>query len=225
MRRERITLRLIAATVVQDALNLERGFPSTLVALALRPGEAIRDYLSGRTLPYTNPFKYLLVWVALSTLFTAWFDLLSRGFVDAFPDPDAPGAATSYLVMEVLAPFYNLALLFGVPFMALFSRMLFRRAGYNLAEHMVFNGFVYGQQTALFVLLVPVMLLWPGATAWVMVLYLLMMMAYYAWACVSFFQVGWVRGTFLALSTSFLATGTYYLALVAVVGLVVRFTG
>src|SRR3712207_7726642 len=39
----------------------------------------------------------------------------------------------------------NLIMALGVPFQAVFTRLLFRRVGYNFAEHLIFNTYVYAQ--------------------------------------------------------------------------------
>lgn len=209
----RLTLRGILANVARDGFNLERGFLATLVGLSVRPGAAIREYLGGRTLPYTNPLKYLLVWVALATFATAGLDIVGRYVELMLPDPDAPESQAVMPFFDIVTRWYNLVLLLGVPFLAVFSRLLFRRAGFNLAEHLVFNGYVYAHQSALFLLSVPVILLWPGTLAWVMAAYIFAIGAYYIWACVDFFQVGWMRGIVLANLVMVLAYAVYYLAI------------
>jgi hypothetical protein len=224
-RPERLTLRRIGANIARDGFNLERGFLGTMAALSIRPGQAIREYLSGRDQAYTNPLKYLLVWAALATLATVGLDILGRHLELMLPDPDSPESQAVMPFFDVMARWYNLVLLLGVPFLAAFSRLLFRGADFNLAEHLVFNGYVYGHQSAIFLAFVPIFLLAPGALLWVMGGYLLAIGAYYIWACVDFFRVGWLKGMFLANGVMVLAYLTYYAAIIAVVWGAGRFTG
>lgn len=72
-------------------------------------------------------------------------------------------------------------LLLTVPLLAVASRWLYRARGLNLAEHCVFNAYVFAQQN-LFSL--PFLLLiqwWSSGLGLIMSAYYILCLAYYAW--------------------------------------------
>jgi hypothetical protein len=183
--------------VAADGLNLERGLLATLRGLTIRPGRTVREYLSGRTRPYTNPVKYLLLFVALSGFATLVLGVMERqAEVFGALEGDRPPQLDRYL--DLMTRYFNVALVAGVPFMAVFTRLLFRRAGFNIAEHLIFNTYAYGHQTALFLPFAAGLAIAPEAFAPWMLGYTLVMTAYYVWASERFFLVGRVRGVLLA---------------------------
>lgn len=74
------TTRLASRDLVQPIFNLfnaDRGWAHTVAELTRRPGTVINDYLAGRRVAYTEPFKYtvsayalglLALWLTESTL-------------------------------------------------------------------------------------------------------------------------------------------------------------
>ena len=191
-----------------DGLNLERGLPATLRGLSIRPGRTVREYLSGRTRPYTNPVKYLLVFVALSGFATLFLGVMERqAEVLGAVAGERPPQLDRYL--DLMTRYFNVALVAGVPFMAVFTRLLFRRAGFNIAEHLIFNTYAYGHQTALFLPFAAAMAIAPEAFLPWLLGYMLVMTAYYLWASERFFLVGKVRGVVLASAVVALAYAWY----------------
>jgi len=195
VRRSRFALRPLMRQAADDALNLDQGLLHTVVALTVRPGIAVAEYVRGRTRPYTNPAKYLVICAALAT-----FVMLYSGVLDAqlnvMEDQTRRGAeARDALVderlnalSEFMTRYFNIILILGVPFLAVFSRLLFFRSAYNFAEHLVFNVFIYAHQNLFFLLAVPLFLL--GMDVMMLTsLYLLLIVTYYIWACYDFFQV------------------------------------
>ncbi|MCC6724047.1 MAG: DUF3667 domain-containing protein, partial [Saprospiraceae bacterium] len=65
---ERITLRFIGVELFQMLTNLERGLWHTLLELVRNPGRVIRDYLSGATVLYYQPVRFLLLMTGISAL-------------------------------------------------------------------------------------------------------------------------------------------------------------
>jgi len=118
--RGRHTLRGMAAAFLGRVLDLDRGLLHTAHALTIRPGTVVRDYLAGRTVPYTNPVAYMLICFAA-------FAIASRVLGGATGSED--DRALTALV---------------VPFIAAVSRLLFWRARLNYAEHLVLVLYLLG---------------------------------------------------------------------------------
>ncbi|MGF1532964.1 MAG: DUF3667 domain-containing protein [Bernardetiaceae bacterium] len=109
-----------------DILELKKGTLKTTSDLLLRPSTLIRDYLYGKTLPYQNPFKFLLSLIGVS-LFVQLFIAKSPGeslYVQAF----------------------NLSL---VVLLAGAAWLVFRKEKYNFFEHLIVSGFAVAKITLL----------------------------------------------------------------------------
>jgi len=118
--RGRHTLRGMAAAFLGRVLDLDHGLLHTVHGLTVRPGTVVRDYLAGRTVPYTNPAAYLLICFAA-------FAIAARVF----------GGATGSEDDRALAALV-------VPFIAAASRLLFWRTRLNYAEHLVLVLYLLG---------------------------------------------------------------------------------
>jgi len=213
--RGRFTVRTIVAHLVTDAFDLNRGLLFTAVALFRRPGEVVREYVSGATVRYTNPVKYLVVCVALVVFATIQLGAtgeVAGGFAEGF---GTEAAVEAQRVTELLNRYMNVLMALAVPFMAAASRLLFRRARLNYAEHLIFNLYVYAQQSLLFLPFVP---LWglrlPAFKLLLLLAYCLAMLVYYAWAATSFFGERTVPGVLRALATQAMG-GIAYAAVAA----------
>lgn len=190
---DQLTIGGLTAEAVDGVFNLNSGFLHTLLALAQRPGMTIREYVNGRTAPYTNPFKYLLVCAGAAALAYIQLGLYSTQFSQL---DQALGSNPSDAVVELraqLARYFNLFMVLSVPFLALFSRAIFRRSHHNLAEHLVFNVYVFAQQNVIFLLMVPVGLLSGGTL--LNTIYMITAFVYYCWACATFFRVSVLEGS------------------------------
>ena len=153
--RERLTVRSIATHLVADALDLNRGLLYTFLELWRRPGGVVRDYVRGSTVRYSNPVKYFLVMGALTTLVYVQTGLAGRiaeqvaiGMRFGSNGEIHPRAGA---VLEIINSYFTLLLALTLPTTAASSRWAFRRAGYNFAEHLVFNTYVGAQQCVLIV--------------------------------------------------------------------------
>jgi hypothetical protein len=155
LREPRVSFGLLWRWLVGQVLSFDRGFLLTVREMTLRPGTMIRDYLAGQRQRYTNPFTYLLLWSAASLL--VW-SLLGDHFMAQMRDsiaagfrrsPLTPAQLKRYLdVFMLVIPYAGqVTMLVCLPFAALL-RLLFRRSGYNFAEHFVFALFGMGHAFA-----------------------------------------------------------------------------
>src|SRR5690606_6820249 len=132
--RGRHTLRGMAAAFLGRVLDLDHGLLHTVHQLTVRPGTVVRDYLAGRTVPYTNPVAYLLLCFAA-------FAITARVFGGATGSED--DRALTALV---------------VPFIAAVSRVLFWRTRLNYAEHLVLVLYLLGHVALILAVLQAVLL-------------------------------------------------------------------
>ena len=123
---QRHTLRSLGREVVGKVLGLEQGFLHTVKRLSVAPGTVTRDYIAGRTRPYTHPLAYLVI------SFGA-FALIGELVSD-----------DTTLMSEGNAGFTGLVVLF----IAAVSR-LFDRHRLNYAEHLIVAMYLVGHMAML----------------------------------------------------------------------------
>jgi hypothetical protein len=190
----RFELRRLAATAADEILRFDRGLLLTAVDLTRRPGAMLHEYLSGRTRPWTDPLKYLLIMVAFATLTYTWSGIFRLLLPATTPDGGELSASQT-MVLETFTRYFNVILAFGVPFMAIGSRLVFRRSGFNMAEHLIVNLYAYGHICLLSVAFLPLFLL-GGSAEFYVITYSVGMMAYYVFVLRRFFDIGWVSATY-----------------------------
>ncbi len=152
--------------------DADRGWLHTVAELTRRPGGMINDYLAGRRIAYSEPFKYTMVAVALA-FFGLWLAPL--------PAPEAAASPVFNRAGDIAQRYGNALMLITVPFLAGASRWLFRARGLNLAEHVVLNAYVFAQQNLLSLPFLALALWWPDGYGPSTSAYYGVSVAYYAW--------------------------------------------
>jgi len=161
----RHTLRGMAAAFLGRVLDLDRGFLHTVHGLTVRPGTAVRDYLAGRTVPYTNPVAYLLIGL---TAFA-----VSVSVLGGTTGGDADRALNAL----------------SVPLIAAVSRLLLWRTRLNYAEHLVLWLYLIGHVALIVAVLQAVLSLAVPATPGTIAAGIVMLVlggipfTYCGWAC------------------------------------------
>lgn len=136
---------------VQEALmkvlNLEKGLGFTVWSLFRQPGTMIRNYLMGKRQQYMHYLSLLLTIVVLDYLiqWVTGYDLTK-----VIGDKEAIRVYSHFIRENA-----KLYLLIVLPINALFTYWFFRKARFNLAEHLVINTYLYSGQ-AIIGLFIPV---------------------------------------------------------------------
>lgn len=134
----RHTLRRLVLGGLSRVVGVDSGFMHTAAGLTVAPHRVVTDYLAGRTVRYTHPFAYLVI--AFAT-----FALIGEVLT-----VNVTGGGASNRAMTALV----------VPFVALTSRIVFLRARFNLAEHLILVVYLFAQLALLLAflqVLVPLM--------------------------------------------------------------------
>lgn len=156
---DRFSLRQILRDLFQMITNLEKGFWFTMRELLVRPDQVIKAYLSGITVKYYNPFRYYFIIIAVSALLQVSlgiFDLQQTAIRDTFnPNMSEEELQRQLAIMEGVKKFLNFIPLIILPFVSTFFYWIFRKRGWNFAEHLISSTYIYGQTAVLglFVLL------------------------------------------------------------------------
>lgn len=137
-----------------SVFDTEKGFGFTFKSLLLRPGRTIDSYLNGRTVVYTNPFKYLafasLANIVLGSLIEIKEDFDWESVISTYREvnmisSDEAVQQFRQIVERLDGDFAQLTLIIFVPIFALFTLLLFRRAAFSYAEHIIIGAFLLGQ--------------------------------------------------------------------------------
>ena len=145
----RWTTKVLFAQFVQQLTNIERGFLYTAHAMLVEPAKLIRGYWERKTVLTYNPFRYVLILVAINILINFWLgidDLLEASLTPDFVEEDF-GEATVRAADEKLDAWFNALILLLIPFFALVTYGLFARHNNNYAEHLILNSFIMGEQS------------------------------------------------------------------------------
>lgn len=162
--------------VVHAFTHADKGIIHLVIALFHRPGHLAREYVDGKRKRYFNPFSFLFIVVAISTLIISTFNLMT---MTGMRDP----------ISTFLNKHANVVILLNVPFGALFSWLLFRKSGRTYAENLVLAAYTSGQRSVFYSLVIaPVILMLPQYYMTFVYTYLGLWVLYLAWAVTQFYQ-------------------------------------
>lgn len=145
----RLSVRTLLSQTVEVVTNVEKGFWYTTIMLFKNPGQVAREVLSGATVRYFNPFRFLVIWMTLTAFINLSTNLLERAIVASNTFFEKSGEEALSIKPEALEQantlmeYMPLLTLFFIPFMGIVSYWLFKKEGYNFAEHMVALTYFY----------------------------------------------------------------------------------
>lgn len=226
-RPERITMKTIGYGLL-DIFNLERGLIHTIIALTIQPGKALRTYLTENRTRLVPPFRFLLFAVAVAAFITVQYMKSSEfmaemraGFEYGYRagsengEIDTEKMETFLLFLnEIFANYFNIALLVGVPIVALCTFWMLRK-GYNYAEHLVINCYITGYQNIMYIIMTP--LLFFMKFTMLSYIYIVLILIYSIYAYIRIFQEQLVKGMLKALLANILYFVLYYILLIVVI--------
>lgn len=158
---ERITFQKIGRSILQ-VLNLERGLFYTILVLLTKPGTAIETYLKKDRTKLVEPVRFSLVVLAITTIVFLSFN--GQDYIDGFLEgiTDNKEIEKVTVFINVFKKYCNLFLIFILPIIAAFSYSSFKKSGYNGAEHLVINAYVFSFQSLIFISLTLLSSLFPN---------------------------------------------------------------
>ena len=142
--KDRWTVKLLSRSIVNAIFNLEKGYFFTIKSLTLHPGKVVQDYLNGKTINYTNPFRYALIGIAISIFFTlslGIWDLQVDQIVDTYRDLGIIKSAEDENNMRgtfgIIPKFMNFIPFLILPFLS-FSSWLFFQVNKCITQSILF---------------------------------------------------------------------------------------
>ena len=181
-RAERLSIGRAIGDGWERLVELDSALARTFAGLSRRPGQLVLDYIGGRRLTYSNPFRYAFVITTLCVIAIHLLDI----------DVTAPGVpleterdrAAVKLITSLMAYLFFPAIML----LAALQRLARRSPRFNYAEFLVFDAYCIGHGSLFAVLVGPVLA--PGTPAG-LGLILCLQTSYLAWCQRGFRGVGW----------------------------------
>lgn len=189
--------------------HTDRGFFALIPQLLVKPGIVAREYNEGKRKTYFNPFTFMLVIVAISTLLVAYNNFMS-----------IPNGRYTHPVARMITDFiskhFNIVVLIGIPATAYFTSILFKNR-INFAESLVLACYTSGERSIFFILIViPLVLLFKAQYFLITYSYIMLFMFYYGWSCMQCLRDRSVK-TFLKGLFAIVLTQIFITVLIAIV--------
>lgn len=201
----RITMRAIFDDIFSQISNVDHGLIYTFLMLFKKPDQVVLDYLVGKTIKYSSPFKYLIFWTAVSALIYIGFGFydqqaaVTANFMASNESQKANEFASLY--NDLMKQNFQLVSILYIPFFAIFTRLFFKKSGLNYAEHLVANAYFSAQASIVFM---PI-LLFNLNLELIFSLSTLIMVLYYTYAIRMLFKQSWLAAFFKVVLIYFLS--------------------
>ncbi len=148
---KRFTVKESVGWLLTNIFNLEKGFLHTTWALIRQPGKVISEYLSGITIPYAHPFRFIFVWATVSTIiavYTGVYDEIGKMTAEMNPEnPVSDIMAKEY--PKFLKQYMSFMYMAFIPFFAIGTKIFYRKHKLYFAEHLILNSFSQGAAIAI----------------------------------------------------------------------------
>jgi len=140
---------------ISDNFNLDRGLLRTLLDLCRAPRDLVHTYFFCDRRRYTQPPTLLMLMLAAVVLSCRHFLPVSNTYSPNLILKITASTAAELRVLLLLREYDDVLRLILVPATSLISYTLFRRQGWNFAEHLAFNAYVLAFQFFLTAVLLP----------------------------------------------------------------------
>lgn len=183
----RFTIKELLHNFFHTLTHVDSGILYLAKELFIRPGIVAKEYIEGKRKKYYNPLQYLILTVAISTFITVNYNILGpKATPEALSNPNDYQRFFSSL-NEFFYKYINVVLFLSVPLSAFFSRLFFRKSGYNFAENLIFNSFIAAQRTLVFIILSVFIYFLKDMYLIFIGIYYLFWLVYFTFAFVQFF--------------------------------------
>lgn len=201
---KRITTKQVFNELRQRVFHYEQGFWYTSKQLLTRPGHAIREYLEGKRVQHIKPIKFMFWASAISFLLFHLIGLdkdMAQKIAEQQGGDNPIGRQLSQKIFQLFTDHPAIMMFCMIPMIAFWSWLLFRRKGYNFAEHIVLNTFLMGELSLASIVTLPITKLLSAVSTTTLLTTLFttgIWVVYFSWACSQFFQqrkIGiWLKG-------------------------------
>jgi Protein of unknown function (DUF3667) len=157
-----IDFKSVVHEIQHSLLHVDKGILYTTKELLQRPGQTIREYLTGKRVKHFKPFAYIFL---LSSVYAVMIKATKKSsflndFLIGFNSGTTDSKTKTDLVLVGdavlwMSNHYAYSTLILLPVISLASYLCFYRSKYNYFQHLILNSFVAGQRTAVYLILLP----------------------------------------------------------------------
>lgn len=164
IREERLSIGYLFEDFVSNVFNLERGAFYTSKQLLLKPEMVIDDYLKGRTIVYTNPFKYLFFTATISAILSSFvnYELVIPSMASSSSPQVEEATKQAFTIMQ---QYWTLLTMAFAPIFAICTYFVYKKDKLNYSEHLIISSFTSAQMAILGLPLTLLMVLFPELTS------------------------------------------------------------
>lgn len=149
VRKERLSVKYLLADFFSNVFNAEKGAIPTTRLLLKSPEVVVKDFIKGKTQSYVNPFKYMFFLATMSAIVASFVDFESLNpnqlFSNDTPDPSTKAFAKD--INNFLKQYFTAIQLILIPVYAWVSYKVYKKEGYNYAEHAIIVCYLAGFMT------------------------------------------------------------------------------
>lgn len=226
----RFTLKHFGHEFFHAFTHTDKGIFFLMKELFIHPGKVAREFNAGKRKKYFNPITYLLIVMALQIYLSQKTGIngyyleqiqLQTQEVNTVPNPELEKTTElmKNVEQEILEHSKLINFLF-LPILACFTWMLFRRAGSNYAEVLVFDVLWMAQILLLFIILCIVpFLIYPPSVLVTMNIYAFVVIAYMIISLKQFFLQGWLATILKGILIQLLYYITMFILMLAIVAI------
>jgi Protein of unknown function (DUF3667) len=160
----RIDKKYIFDEIQYTFLHTNKGMFYSIKNILKNPGKTDREYIDGKRVNHYKPILLLFVLSGISTFISLKViglkEIMSTYYANQNANPDA---MTS--VFTFLTDYFTIITIAFVPFLALATKIVFKKMAHNYYEHLVMNTFIMSFYTLLnFILVYPLLYLFKSTS-------------------------------------------------------------
>lgn len=190
---------------IEHVLHFERGILYTIKELVVTPGQNVRKYITENRSRLVKPIIFIIVTSLIYSIITHLFHL-----EDEYVFYNESKPSTTGTLFEWVQGHYGYANIIMGFFIALWTKLFFKKYGYNLFEIIILLCFIMGMTMLIYALFAII----DGITHQSLILYAtLVICIYYSWAIGQFFDKAKKINYFKAFAASIIGFFSYLIVI------------
>ena len=223
----KITMAHIGHELLHTFTHADKGFFHLLIQLFIRPGTVARAYIiEGKRKRYFMPFQYMFIIGTIATFVAvnSHFFTNTLSVIDKFNGPTSASQLKFITNFGgLIGKYYNILILFQLPFFAFASYLFFRKYKLNYAEHLTFQTFISAQSAIFSMLIMPIILILKQSSIYIVPIVSVISFSYQIYAIKQFFKEKNILGTFKAFCSSIFGIFLFMIVMLIFVLIYVKF--
>lgn len=156
----RLSMHYIWHDIQHGLFHFDNGIFYTVKELLTRPGDTIREFLEGKRVRHFKPFSFVVV---LATFYGLLYHYLVSHLSDSKPINSKENILNAYVtVIRWTTDHFAISTLLLIVITTIVSYFIFKKRGYDFAEHLVLNTYICGLILIFSILLFPLIYIFRG---------------------------------------------------------------